>query len=89
MINLMEEQSVKIKDFSSIWKNSTTNEIQKKILEEEISRSFLKNKKKTIQIFLSIIVFFTPFSKIFKKYKIINIIRHLIDVIYSWKKKKC
>lgn len=82
--------SVKIKDFSSIWKNSTTNEIQKKILEEEISKeSFLKNKNKNYSNFFihNSLFFYNSFSKIFKKYKIINIIRHPIDVIYSWKKK--
>ena len=84
--------SIKSKDFSSIWKNATSYEIQKKILEHEISKkSFLKNSnKKYSNLFIHNGLFFNnSFSRIFKNYKIINIIRHPIDIIYSWKKKKC
>ncbi|WP_440677322.1 hypothetical protein [Candidatus Pelagibacter sp. HIMB1587] len=81
--------SIKIKDFSSIWKNSTSMEIQKKIIEEEISKkTFLKHKKKYSNFFIHNSLFFkNSFSKTFKNYKIINIIRHPIDIIYSWRKK--
>ena len=94
--NIMHDQlmgrniNIKSSDFSSLWKNSHTPHILKKILNKDISKkNFLKSKNTYSHFFIHNALFFNNhFLKHYKNYKIINIIRHPIDIIFSWKKKK-
>ena len=94
--NIMHDQflgrnvNIKFNDFSSLWKNSDSSNILKKILNKDISKKkFLKSKNTYSHFFIHNALFFNNyFLKNFKNYKIINIIRHPIDIIFSWKKKE-
>lgn len=96
-INLMFEQfmgrntNIRLNDFSTIWKTTNSNDIIKKVLGQNITKSdFLRNNSNFYSNFFihNALLFYNLFNDNFKNYKIINIIRHPIDIIYSWKKKK-